>query len=151
MTLAKRHQFLQAYLSAGDFFSPEVVADRVTNFYHNDYCEINRQCVGNQFQPHIPTATHEVSVKDTLYKNMSVFLHQTEEGLVVGKIEQILIHNRSAVYFIVDLHQTECHIDQGVLLITQQRVYACVNQHNLLDYTLCGLPVIMLHYSYLYQ
>lgn len=157
-TLAERHQYLQAYLSAGHFFPPEVVAERVTDFYHNDYSDKIRQCISDRFQPYNTTATHVVRVKGTLYKrNMCVPLHQTEEGLVIGKIELILIHNSSNVYFVVDLHHTECLIDEGVYLITQQRMYACVNQHSLWDYyplsvyTMCGLPVIVLHHSYLFQ
>lgn len=72
-TLAERHQLLHAYLSAGDFFPREVVAERVTNFYQNDYSDKISECIGDQFQPYNTTVTHEVSLKVHFTRNACVF------------------------------------------------------------------------------
>uniref|UniRef100_A0A3P8S3X7 Uncharacterized protein n=1 Tax=Amphiprion percula TaxID=161767 RepID=A0A3P8S3X7_AMPPE len=136
-TLAERHQLLQAFLSAGNFFPPAVVVEKGTEFYLEDYNNNIRESVAHHtFEPENTLIAREVIVKGTKYKkNMFIMIDNGEEGLTLGKIKVILIHRDSAVYFITEKHLAVRLLDIGVHCLTlSQKRYCCVNQENLLDY-----------------
>lgn len=157
-TLAERHQLLQAFLSAGNFFPPAVVVGKGTEFYLGDYNNNIRESVAHHtFEPENTLIAHEVSVKGTKYKkNMFIVIDNGEEGLVMGKIKVILIHRDSAVYFIIEKYLAVRLPHIGVHCLTQsQKRYCCVNQENLFDYyplpeyIVGGMALIVLHHSLL--
>lgn len=156
-TLAERHQLLQAYLNSGSIFPENVVAEKGTEFHASDYNDdIQGSVACFHFEPGNTLASNEVTVKGTLYKkNLHVILQNNDEGIVFGRIQLILVHNNSSVYFVTLKCQSFCLVDQGVHCLTSQdKGYLCINQDSLLDYyplpkySLCGLSVIVLHHSF---
>lgn len=102
------------------------------------------------------TVAHEATVKGTTYKkNMYVFIQETDESIIVGRIVMTVIQN-SSVYFITELFQTSTVHNMGVYCLTAKNgSYSCVNQNDLLDYyplseyTVFDMSVIVLHHSLL--
>ena len=99
--------------------------------------------------------THAVSVKGTEYKSkMFVVMANNDDGLIVGKIKQALIHRSSSVFFITEQYVAVRLPEFGVYYITpMQKAYCCVAQEKLLDYyplseyTFWGMSVLILHHS----
>lgn len=157
-TLSERHQLLQAYLSAGELFPPDVVVEKVAEFYAGDYNHSIRESVSSyDFGPNNTLIAHEATVKGTKYKkNMLVVIDESSEGLVIGKIIVLLIHNNSVVYFITEKCKALLLHDVGVYTYTPlQGCYCCVKHDDLLDYyplpeyAMCDMPVIVAHHSFL--
>lgn len=98
-----------------------------------------------------------MTLKGTKYKkNMLVVIDESSEGLVIGKIIVVLIHNNSAVYFITEKSKALLLRDVGVYGFTPiQELYCCVKQDDLADYyplpenALCDMPIIVPHCSLL--
>lgn len=92
-------------------------------------------------------------MKGTKYK---INIEDSSEGLVIGKIIVVLIHNNSAVYFITEKYNALLLHDVGVYGFTPiQESYCCVKQDDLVDYyplpkyVLCDIPIIVPHHSFL--
>lgn len=156
LTLAERHQLLQAFLGAGSLFPPDVVVERGTVFYSVDYNDEIRESVAHfDFHSENTVMAHSVTVKGTCYKkNMVVAIERVDEGVVFGKIKMILIHQESAVHFITERCLSVRLPDQGVYCLESTKKYLCISQDKLLDYSplpqycMCDLPVVVLHHSF---
>lgn len=157
-TLAERHQLLQAYLNAGNLFPPAVGVKKAAEFFPTDYNHSIRESVSSfDFGPDNTFIAHEATVKGTKYKkNMLVVINESSEGLVMGKIIVVLIHNGSAVYFVTKKCQALLLHDIGVYGLTPiQECYCCVKQDNLVDYyplpeyALCDMSIVVPHHSFL--
>ncbi len=86
---------------------------------------------------------------------MIVLLASNDEGLEVGRIKLILVHQNSMVYFVTEKRHAEQLVDLGVYCIAHEDPrYVCVLQEELLDYyplqeyKTCGLSVIVLHHCF---
>jgi len=155
-TLAKRHQLLQSFLSAGTLFPPSVVVEKGTEFIVGDYNDKIRQSVAHLHFDHLNTLiSHDVTVKGTTYKsNMFVVVGHNDDGLVVGKIKKAVIHNNSAVYFITEVYQAVRQPEINAYHTSpMQEAYYCVSQAELLDhyplpeYSVWGMSLLTLHHS----
>lgn len=157
-TLAERHQLLQSFLSAGNLFPPTFAVDRATEFFLNDYNDAIRESVSSyDFQPANTLIAHEASVKGTKYrKNMLVIIGEGSEGLEIGKIVKIVLHNNSEVYFITEKHKALYIHNMGIYCLTPiQSCYCCITLDSLLDYyplpeyKMHGMTIVVLHHSFL--
>lgn len=152
-TLAERHQLLQALLGAGPRFPPDVVVERCTEFVLEDHNDNIRQSVAQyNFDPLNTLVTHNVSVKGTEYRSkMFVVIAHNDDGLIVGKIKQALIHKSSCVFFITEQYQAVRLPEFGVYYITRLKTeYCCVaheNYYPLTEYTVWGMSLLILHHS----
>lgn len=77
---------------------------------------------------------------------MVVLLASNDEGLEVGRIKLILVHQNSVVYFVSEKWCAVRLVDLGVYCITDENPrHVCVLQEDLLDYyplqeyNTCGL------------
>ena len=102
-------------------------------------------------------AAHNVTLCVTTYKHgMVVALSQSSDGDVLfGRIELMLVHCNSAVYFIVQRCQSVRLVDLGVHCLVEQSdtYYVCINAEKFIDYyplplyKINGLSLIPLHHA----
>lgn len=158
LTLAERHQLLQVYLNGGNLFPPDVLVEKAAAFFPKDYNDsIKESVLSYDFGPENTLIAHEATVKGTKYKkNMHVVIDESFEGLLIGKIIVVLIHNNSAVYFITEKCKALLLHDVGIYGLTPvQGCYCCVKQDDLVDYyplpeyAFCDMSVIVPHHSFL--
>lgn len=155
-SLAERHQLLQAFLSAGSLFPPDVVVDKGTEFFASDYNDNIQQSVAHlDLDPANTLITNDVTMKGTKYKsNMYVFIGHNDDGLLVGKIKKIIVFKNSVVFFICEIHQAVRlpSIDSYHTSPVPSSYY-CVKAEELLDffplpeYMVWGMPLLILHHS----
>lgn len=100
VTLAERHQLLQAYLSAGNLLQLSVQVEKGSELYSDDYNEPIKESIDQfDFQPGNTLVATAITLKGTKYrKGMIVLLGSNYEGLEVGRIKLILVHQNSVVY-----------------------------------------------------
>lgn len=153
-TLAERHQLLQAFLSTGQLFSPNIqVVGLANNFdgrLFNDGVQQALRTMGNRGNT---TEVSAILYKNTKYcKGLVVVVDENDHGLIFGKIVLILIC-QSRVHLIVEKHQSVPLVDLGVHCLTAEAHYVCVDIDNLADYyplpqyDFCGVSVVALHHS----
>lgn len=85
---------------------------------------------------------------------MFVVITHNDDGLIVGKIKQALIHRTSCVFFIAEQYRAVRLPELGVYYIKPVHgAYCCVAHEKLLDYypliqyTVWGMPLLILHHS----
>ncbi len=131
--------------------------EKGSEFYSDDYNEAIKESIDHfDFQPGNTLVTTEITLKGTKYrKGMIVLLSSKDEGLEVGRIKLILVHQNSVVYFVTEKRHAVQLVDLGVYCIADEDPrYVCVLQEELLDYyplqeyKTCGLSVIVLHHSF---
>lgn len=111
------------------------------------------------FEPMNTEVASDVTVRGTKYKkNMFVLISDFDEGLVAGKINS---HSSGCVFLVTKnillLRNIRLFAFQkmGVYRITPAERTCCVNLRNMLDYyilleyTVCGMSVLILHHSFL--
>lgn len=137
VTLAERHQLLQAYLHSGNIFPSILQVGQANEFDAQMYNAAIQEAVrfrGLTKDNTIETST--VTYKGTLYKKgMSVVLDVNDSGYVLGKIVLILV-KQDKVYFVSDKHQSVPVLDLGVhcLQYDLETQYVCVCADSLADY-----------------
>lgn len=157
LTLAERHQLLQAYLSVTNIFPKEIEVRKSTDFFADDYNNKIQECVAEFcFLPENTVAANEVTVKGTTYtKNLCIVVAKDNDGIVFGRIKLILIHNGSVVYFLTEQCHSVLLVDQGIQRLNDpDPKYLCISHSKLLDYyplpeyRILGLSLIALHHSF---
>lgn len=109
---------MQALLGAGPRFPPDVVVERCTEFVLEDHNDNIRQSVAQySFDPQNTLVTHDVSVKGIECRSkMFVVIAHNDDGLIVGKIKQALIHKSSCVFS--SLNSIKLCVCQNLVFIT---------------------------------
>ena len=158
-TLAVRHQLLQAYYSAGFLFPNPVTVHQGIEFDPDTYnCHIQQAVETCQLECRHTVAASSVVYKGTTYKKgLFVVLEKTEEGLVFGKIQLILVCTGTVVYFITETHQSLYLVELGChCLISDnqdEKKIVCIEADKLLDYyplaeyRSTGLSLVSLHHA----
>jgi hypothetical protein len=158
-TLAERHQLYQAYISTGERFVCDIACDHPTPFTPVIYCERIQTVIAKHecLKKSSVFVAQQVSLNGTLYKtDLFVLVSENEQGLVVGRIIFILIHDR-ALFLLVELHPCLYKSDIGVYVYTpaDDSPLDCISVDSLLDalplplYVLNGLSVLPLRHKYL--
>lgn len=135
-TLAERHQLLQAYLSAGSIFPPNVQVGEADEFRSHLYNTHIQEAVRMQGIHDSTFITLTATYKGTKYQtSMVVVVDQTDDVYTFGKIEMILIHF-SKLFFVVEKCKSVPVVDLGLHFLQQESSphYLCVNAENLADY-----------------
>ena len=156
LTLAGRHQLLQAYFHAGSFFSPTINATHNEDFtcsMYNDKVQRSVRLFG--LESHNTIMSNNMTYKGTAYKkNMVVILNRVDDGFIVGKIMMILNQNK-LVYFVCEILHALFLIDMGLHCIVQEQEpdITCVEVDTLLDYyplpiyNKQGMMLVALHHA----
>ena len=153
--MAERHQLLQAYLSTGQLFLPNIqVVGLASNFEEKLYSHRIQQALSRPFANRKNTTELSAVVyKNAKYsKELVVEVADGDSGIVFGKIVLILL-DQSKVHLIVEKHHSVLLIDVGVCCLTPEGDYMCVDLDSLVDYYLlphyhlCGVSVVALHHS----
>ncbi len=154
-SLTERHQLLQAYLSTGKLFFPNIqVIGVASNFEERLYSHGIQQAVSRTLANRKNITELSVVVyKNTKYsKGLVVAVADGESGILFGKIVLILL-DQSRVHLIVEKHQSALLVDFGVRHLTLQGDYICVDIDSVVDYyplpvyDLCGVSVVAIHHS----
>ena len=158
-TLAVKHQLLQAYFSAGCLFPPCVQVDKGIEFHASSYNDSIKSVTEEfQFTPENTVAAYKIVFKGTEYKKgLFVVLDRNDDGLVFGRIELLLAHCGSQIYFVVKKCQSLPLVELGVHSLIPEfsgkQDMVCVEAIKLLDYyplpqySIYNLSVISLHHA----
>ncbi len=134
---------MQAYLSAGSIFPPNVQVGEADEF-HSHVCNTCIQAaVRMQSILDSTFVTSTATYKGTIYKtSVVVVVDHTDEVHTFGKIEMILIH-LSNLFFVVEKCKSVPVVDLGLHCLQQESnpEYLCVNADNLADYYPVFVPV----------
>uniref|UniRef100_A0A8C2FGN5 Uncharacterized protein n=1 Tax=Cyprinus carpio TaxID=7962 RepID=A0A8C2FGN5_CYPCA len=128
-SLAERHQLLQAYLSTGKLFFPNIqVVGLASNFEERLYSHEIQQAVSRTLANRKNTTELSAVVyKNTKYsKGLAVAVAETDHGILFGKIVLILL-DQSRIHLILEKHQSVLLVDVGVRYLTLQGGYICVD------------------------
>ncbi len=127
---------MQAYLSAGSIFPPNVQVGEADEFHSHVYNTSIQAAVRMQGILDSTFVTSTATYKGTTYKrSMFVVVDYTDDVYTFGKIEMILIHF-SNLFFVVEKCKSVSVIDLGLQCLQQESnpEYLCVNADNLADY-----------------
>lgn len=154
-SLAERHQLLQAYLSTGKLFFPNIqVVGPASNFEERVYSHGIQQALSRTLSNRKNTTELSAVVYNTtkFSKDLVVAVADSDHGILFGKIVLILL-DQSRIHLIVEKHQSVLLVDVGVRYLTLLRGYICVDIDSLVGYyplpkyDLCGASVVTLHHS----
>jgi len=139
LTLAERHQMLQAYIIQGQLFSDDVVVDNGTLFHPQLYARTICEAVKildtdtNQY-----TVTDEVCIFGTNYKKDMFIIVQIDgsEEWTFARILLALV-NQGKVNFVAKRYKSTFVAEYGIYEVTDTDIdtsVVCVNYDKLLDY-----------------
>ena len=138
LTLAEKHQLLQAYKCAGSYFPCDIEAKQSVPLFVDTFSE-NVQVALSNF--HFDTASqmcYEITVKGTTYKKgLYVVIGKCDNGgLLFGEVLFLVVAPDSSVYFVVRVHKSvycdEMHL--YMIQIGEPHSYRCLSEAELLDY-----------------
>ena len=138
-TLSKKHQMLQAFLSEGSLFKPDLIVEQYLpvdrTFYSPEIMQsINKCC----FAENSTSYTCAASYKGTLYKkDMFVLIERSSEddSIIAGKIVLCLIENNSKLHFVVEKVRLQLDLNLGVHYVNYaSSSHDCVAHDCLLDF-----------------
>ena len=120
-------------------FPPTLAIEKGTEFYSSHYnSEIQSAVASNNFNCHNTVASHSVEYKGTRYKQgLFLPLSRNDDGVVFGRIELILVHQDSEVFFITKKFQSLLHVDSGLYglcCLGGENQVQLVKHETLLDY-----------------
>ena len=138
-TLADRHQLLQAYLTEGTFFPPQLIFDSTFEFSSKMYAaDIWRAVSHMNFMPCNTVVANKATYRGTLYKpGMFVVIREFDDGLLLGRLVLVLVHRGDTVYFVVEKCRAVRCLDMGTLCVEEfndDHNIECLRYNQLLDY-----------------
>ena len=138
-TLADRHQLLQAYLSEGTFFPPQLLTDSTLEFSSKMYAaDIQRAVSHIDFKPCNTAMASKATYRGTLYKpGMFVVIREIDDGLLLGRLLLVLVYRGDTLYFVVDKCRAIRCLDMGTLCVEETDTNTdieCLSSDQLLDY-----------------
>jgi len=138
-TLADRHQLLQAYLSEGTFFPPQLIADSTLQFHVKLYApDIKRAVSDMNFNPRHTIVASKATYRGTSYKpGIFVVMREIDNGLLLGRVVLILVHRGDSLFFILEKCRSIRCLDMGTLCVQETDDgcdMECVSCNQLLDY-----------------
>lgn len=136
LTLALRHQMLQAYIHAGKSFKSKIIINKSINFYVSMFSADIQNSLPPEMTPFNSVVSHNVVYQGITYqKDNFLPLEKNTDGILFGKIQLIIIKNNHDVYFIVEQIQSVFLYEYGVhALLPNVLKFCCVHINNLLDY-----------------
>lgn len=157
-TLSLRHQLLQTYIHAGNFFRPKIIINKSINFHISLFNSNILNSLPHDVNSLNCVVSDNVIIDGIPYqKDLFLPLQQNENGLLFGKIQSVIIQNHTEIYFVTEQFQSVFLPEHGVYAIVPRmlKMY-CVHINNLLDYyplssyLLNKYYCICLHHAYDY-
>ena len=157
LTLAERHQLLQAYLAVGPGCTQLLQVKDSCIFYPNLYSDAIKHAVGEfGFDENNTTVSTNIQYKGTSYKKGNFLVSKNDESMEFGELVIILIKKEAAVYFVIDVHEAGYLSEYHLYSVTKRSTrMQCLNINDLVDfyplpsYIVNGLQVIPLKHSVL--
>jgi hypothetical protein len=160
-TLARSHQLLQAYYSAGSLFADDVSMERTIPFSVDCYSDAIKTAVSNSTYHFTNTCcSHVVIIKGTEYRHGDLLV--IREGdvkcplntspLVFGKV-LLILQNTDKIFFVVEEYQSifDVTLQMHYLTVKQNTVVVSVNDiadyYPLHDYSIGQRLHVPLHHS----
>jgi hypothetical protein len=137
-TLAEQHQLLQAVLSAGHMFKPNVQVQDSICFCPDLYNEeIQRAVINQDFTPENSIVSQEILYHGTVYKKaLCIPINKTDSEIILGEILLVVVKNHDEVYFVVRkmvcTYVGHLHVYQSES--TKNESIMCVAANDLIDY-----------------
>ena len=109
LTLAEKHQLLQAYKRAGSYFPCDIEAKQSVSLFVDTFSENIQVALSNFHFDTAPKMCYEITVKGTTYKKgQYVVIGKCDNGLLLCEVLFLIIAPDSFVYFVVRVHKWIC-------------------------------------------
>lgn len=134
LTLSERHQLYQAYLSAGLGYDQVLQVKDSCVFYQSLYSDAIKNAVREfGFSESNTSVSTNIQYKGTSYKKGHFLVSKNDESIEFGELLMILIQ-RDAVYFVIDVYKTDYHSEYHLYSVTKSMELQCIHINDLVDY-----------------